>query len=53
MEVHDEPSKALSDGNTVLDIKYLERILAHAKTAHEMRLDLLDQWGIDRVHLEE
>ena len=39
MEVHDNPSKALSDANTVLDIKYLERILAHAKKAHELRLE--------------
>ena len=31
MEVHDNPSKALSDPNTVLNIKYLESILTMAK----------------------
>ncbi|RPG61126.1 MAG: 3-deoxy-8-phosphooctulonate synthase [Flavobacteriaceae bacterium TMED238] len=50
MEVHDNPSKALSDANTVLDIKYLERILVHAKKAHELRLELLEKWGEDNVH---
>ena len=50
MEVHDNPSKALSDANTVLDIKYLERILSHAKKTHELRLELLDKWGEDDVH---
>ena len=53
MEVHDDPPNALSDANTVLDLKYLERILAQAKLAHEMRLDILKQWGEDRVHLDD
>ena len=53
MEVHDDPPKALSDANTVLDIKYLERILDQAKHAHEMRLEILDKWGEDRVHLDD
>lgn len=53
MEVHDDPPKALSDANTVLDIKYLERILDQAKQAHEMRLEILDKWGEDRVHLDD
>lgn len=53
MEVHDDPENAMSDANTVMDIKYLERVLAHAKTAHEMRLELLDKWGEDRVHLDD
>jgi 2-dehydro-3-deoxyphosphooctonate aldolase (KDO 8-P synthase) len=53
MEVHDDPPNALSDANTVLDIKYLERILAHAMAAHELRLELLEQWGEDRVHLDD
>lgn len=53
MEVHDDPPNALSDANTVLDLKYLERILAQAKTAHEMRLEILEQWGEDRVHLDD
>jgi 2-dehydro-3-deoxyphosphooctonate aldolase (KDO 8-P synthase) len=53
MEVHDDPANAMSDPNTVLDIKHLERVLAHAKAAHEMRLELLDKWGEDDVHLDD
>ncbi len=53
MEVHDDPDNALSDSNTVLDVKYLERVLAHAKAAHDLRLELLDKWGEDRVHCDE
>ena len=53
METHDDPPNALSDKNTVLDLKYLERVLAHAKAAHELRLELLDKWGEDRVHLDD
>lgn len=51
MEVHDDPPNALSDANTVLDIVYLERVLAHAKAAHAMRLELYATWGEDDVHL--
>jgi 2-dehydro-3-deoxyphosphooctonate aldolase (KDO 8-P synthase) len=53
MEVHDDPPNALSDANTVLDIKYLENILGQAKAAHQMRLALLEKYGEDNVHLEE
>lgn len=53
MEVHDDPPNALSDANTVLDIQYLERVLAHAKAAHELRLELLAKWGEDNVHLDD
>ena len=52
MEVHDDPDNALSDANTVLDIKYLESILSQAKAAHALRLELLEKWGEDRVHLD-
>ena len=38
MEVHDNPSKAFSDANTVLHIKYLKNILKQAKYLHEVRL---------------
>ena len=31
MEVHDDPENALSDPNTVLDLKFLERMLSQAK----------------------
>lgn len=53
MEVHDDPPAALSDANTQLDLCYLESVLAHAKAAHALRLELLAEWGEDRVHLDE
>jgi len=52
MEVHDDPENALSDANTVLDIKYLENVLGQAKAMHETRLELLDKYGEDNVHPE-
>ena len=49
METHDNPSKALSDANTVLDIKYLENVLYQAKsTRNEVRT--LNELGPDNVH---
>jgi 2-dehydro-3-deoxyphosphooctonate aldolase (KDO 8-P synthase) len=45
MEVHDDPPNALSDANTVLDIRNLRRILIEAKRMHETRLALLEQYG--------
>lgn len=45
MEVHDDPPKALSDANTVLDIKFLKRILIEAKRMHETRLELIETYG--------
>ena len=50
MEVHNEPSKALSDSNTVLDIKYLKMILSEAKDIHELRLNLSEKNGEFNVH---
>lgn len=52
MEIHNNPQAALSDANTVLDIKYLENILHQAKIVHETRLELLDKFGEDNVHPE-
>ncbi|SVE46967.1 uncharacterized protein METZ01_LOCUS499821, partial [marine metagenome] len=52
MEVHDDPSNALSDANTVLDIKYLENVLSQAKVIHQSRLDLRERFGEDNVHPE-
>jgi 2-dehydro-3-deoxyphosphooctonate aldolase (KDO 8-P synthase) len=49
MEVHDDPKNALSDSNTVLDIKYLENILIQAKRIHETRLELMDKLGDDHI----
>ncbi|NBO18355.1 MAG: 3-deoxy-8-phosphooctulonate synthase, partial [Proteobacteria bacterium] len=53
MEVHDDPDNAMSDANTVLDLRYLENILTQAKIAHEMRLEILDKLGEDNVHPEK
>lgn len=50
METHNDPKNALSDSNTVLDIKYLETILSQAKLLHELRLELLEKYGDDCVH---
>jgi len=52
MEVHNDPSNAMSDANTVLDIKYLENILSQAKAAHSYRLEMLERFGEDHVHEE-
>jgi len=53
MEVHDNPNEALSDPNTQLDIRYLKNILAQAKAMHAARQELLEEWGEDRVHLDD
>ena len=45
MEVHDNPSRAKSDPNTVLDIKYLERVLVMAKKMHEERIKLVKKFS--------
>ena len=50
MEVHDNPPKALSDSNTVLDLKYLKLILTQAKEMHSKYLDLMNEFGEDNVH---
>ena len=52
MEIHNNPKAALSDANTVLDLKYFENILHQAKIIHETRLELLDKFGEDNVHPE-
>ncbi len=49
MEVHDNPSKAFSDANTVVDIRFLENILVQAKILHETKLDLISKYGNDDV----
>jgi len=51
MEVHDDPPNALSDANTVLDIKHLKRILIEAKALHETRLELLEKYGEEETIL--
>ena len=49
LEVHNNPSKALSDANTVLDIKYLEKILIQAKTIHNTVREFEKKLGKDNV----
>ena len=52
METHNDPPRAMSDANTVLDLKYLELILSQAKSMHETRLEILADFGDDNVHME-
>lgn len=52
MEVHNDPANAMSDANTVMDVKHLENVLGQAKAAHEFRLEMLDKFGEDNVHPE-
>ncbi len=49
MEVHNDPSNALSDANTVLDIKYLKNILYQAKYIHEAKQEIIHNYGVDNV----
>ena len=49
MEVHDNPSKALSDPNTVINLKYIRSVLAQAREIHELKLKLISEWGDDNV----
>jgi len=53
MEVHNDPPNALSDANTVLDIRYLEQILVQAKAIHDMKRELIEKYGEDNVHVEK
>ena len=50
MEVHDNPKKALSDANTVLDLKYLKQILSEAIEIHNLRIKLTTKNGEFNVH---
>ena len=45
IEVHDDPPNALSDANTVLDIKFLEVVMAQAIAMHDIRQELRESWG--------
>ena len=53
MEVHDNPKKALSDPNTVLNIKYLEEVLEQALIINDARNKILTKIGEDKVHLND
>ena len=49
MEIHNDPSNAKSDPNTVLNIKDLKHVLGQAKAMHELRLELREKYGPDNV----
>ena len=51
MEVHDDPPKALSDSNTVLDLKYLKMVLSQAIDFQKCYLDMREKYGEDNVHI--
>ena len=48
-EIHNDPSNALSDPNTVLNIKHLRHVLGQARDIHNFRLELLEKYGVDNV----
>jgi 2-dehydro-3-deoxyphosphooctonate aldolase (KDO 8-P synthase) len=48
-EIHDDPKNALSDPNTVLNIKHLKHVLGQARDVHLMRQELLEKYGEDNV----
>ena len=48
-EIHNDPSSALSDPNTVLNIKHLRHVLGQARDIHNFRLELLEKYGVDNV----
>lgn len=50
MEVHNDPQNALSDSNTVLDIKYLKTILSEAIAVHKLRVNLSKKNGEFNIH---
>ena len=49
IEVHDNPKKALSDGNTVLDIRYLERVLNEAVEIDQTYQKLAKKYGKEYI----
>ena len=49
MEIHDDPQQALSDSNTVLNIKFLENILFQAKEIHNLNIELQNTLGESNV----
>ena len=52
LEVHDNPKNALSDKNTVLDLKFLERVLSEAKSINDIQSDLEDKYGKEYIKHE-
>ena len=52
-ETHNDPKNALSDPNTVLDIKFLKSYSWTSKKFYEAKLEILEKFGEDKVHLDE
>ena len=52
IEVHDNPKNALSDKNTVLDIKYLERVLYEAIKTNNVFRELRNKYGDEYISHE-
>lgn len=52
MEVHDNPADALSDPNTVLDLKHLKFVLENVKAVHETTQNLLKKFNYAEIHVE-
>ena len=50
IEVHDDPTNALSDKNTVLDIKYLDRIIDESLSIHQLQMELEKKYGREYIH---
>ena len=48
-EIHNDPTNALSDPNTVLNIDHLRHVLGQARDIHNFRLELLEKYGVDNV----
>jgi len=53
MEVHNDPPRAMSDANTVLNIKHLDVILRQAVALHDLQRELISTYGDDHVHSKE
>ncbi len=49
-EIHNDPTNALSDPNTVLNIEHLRHVLGQARDIHNFRLELLEKYGVDNVY---
>ena len=49
MEVHNNPKEALSDSNTVLDVRYLERILDEALEIDRTFQKLSNRYGREYI----
>jgi 2-dehydro-3-deoxyphosphooctonate aldolase (KDO 8-P synthase) len=49
-EIHNDPPRALSDPNTVLNIKHLRHVLGQARDIHNIRLELQKEYGEDNVY---